>query len=120
MFNGSTDSCFQLNHFNPGVFDDFMIDNDVEIELLLLKDAFNGPGRYPNIISIEDSELFDGSEVALMFRGYLSDFKETDLTVVIDDGTTLDIGLGLIRDFHNELGSGLDHVFEDGGIDRGT
>lgn len=55
-----------------------------------------------------------------MFRGYLSDFKETYLAVVVDDGTTLDVGFGLVGDFHDEFGAGFDHVFEDGGVDGGT
>ena len=33
MFNGSTDGRFQLDYFDTGVFDAFVVDTDVEVAL---------------------------------------------------------------------------------------
>ena len=72
-----------------------------------------------------------------MFRWDLGNFEQANLTLVIDESSTLfsrplsviyerirvkqdtnlDIGLGLISDFHEELGIGVDHVLEDPLVD---
>lgn len=44
VFDGSSDGGFQLNHFNPGVLDNFVVDNDVQVEGVSVEDAFDGPG----------------------------------------------------------------------------
>ena len=48
-----------------------------------------------------------------MLVGYLRDLEQADGAVVVDESTTLDIGLGLVSDFHDELGLSIDHVLQD-------
>jgi len=55
-----------------------------------------------------------------MLLGDLGDFKQTDGTLVIDDGTTLDVSLGLVGQLHNVLGLRVDHVLENAEIDDGA
>ena len=74
-----------------------------------------------------------------MFRRDLSNFEQANLTLVIDESSTLfsrmflaicewmrikrdanlDVGLGLISDLHEELGLAVNHVLENPLIDAG-
>lgn len=117
MFYCGPDGGFELDYFGAGVLDNLVVDDDIEFENVLVENAFDGPGGNPNVVGVENPELFDGSEVAFVFSGNLGDFEEADLAVVIDDCTTLDIRLGLVSDFHDEFSASFDHVFEDGRID---
>ena len=47
-----------------------------------------------------------------MVRGDLSNLKELDLVLVLDQGASLDIGAGLVGDLHDVLGVALEHVVE--------
>lgn len=58
-----------------------------------------------------------GFEVFDMLGRDLRDFEEADATFVVDEGTTLDVGLGLVGDLHKELGLGLLHVLQNRRID---
>jgi hypothetical protein len=59
-------------------------------------------------------------EVFEMLRWNLSYLKEADATIIVNEGTTLDIGLGLVRDLHQELRTRVNHVLKDLVIDYGT
>jgi hypothetical protein len=48
-----------------------------------------------------------------MFAGYLCEFQKSDLSIIVDQGTSLDIGHGLVGDFHNKLGIRIHHVVKD-------
>lgn len=50
----------------------------------------------------------------------MSDFEQADGTFVVDEGSSLDVGLGLIGDFHDKLGVAVDHVLENGFVDPGV
>jgi len=65
-------------------------------------------------------ELPGGAELVQVVLGDLGDLKEPCLAVVINDGTTLDIGLGLVGDLHNVLGLRVDHGLHDVEINNGT
>lgn len=51
---------------------------------------------------------------------HLSDLKKPDSSLVVDDCTTLDIGLGLVGDLHDVLGLTVDHCLHDVEVDDGT
>ena len=63
----------------------------------------------PDVVGVEVLEFLDRLELVGVLFGNLSDFKKTDRALVIDDGSTLDICLGLVGQLHNVLGIGLDH-----------
>ena len=52
-----------------------------------------------------------------MLLGNLGDFEKTGLALVVNDGTTLDIGLGLVGQLHDVLSLGVNHVLEDLEVD---
>jgi hypothetical protein len=52
--------------------------------------------------------------------GDLSDLQKPSLSVVVNDGTTLDVCLGLVGDLHDVLGLGVDHGLHDVEVDDGT
>jgi hypothetical protein len=52
--------------------------------------------------------------------GDLGDLKKPCLSIVINDGTTLDIRLGLVGDFHDVLGLRIDHGLHNVEINNGT
>ena len=43
----------------------------------------------------------------------LGDFQKPGLSVVVNDGTTLDVCLGLVGDFHDVLGLRVNHGLHD-------
>lgn len=55
-----------------------------------------------------------------MLLGDLGDFEQADRALLVDDGTTLDVSLGLVGQLHDVLGVGLHHVLEDAEIDNGA
>jgi hypothetical protein len=59
-------------------------------------------------------------ELLEVLRRDLGDLEQTDGALVVDEGTTLDVSLGLVRDLHKELGLGLDHVLENLVVDDGA
>ena len=67
----------------------------------------------PEVVRVEDLELANGLEVLDVLVWYLRDLEQTDRAIVVDEGTTLNIRLRLVRNLHDELGLRLDHVLED-------
>ena len=65
-------------------------------------------------------ELSGGAELVEVVLGDLSNFEQSDLSVVVDDGTTLDVGLGLVSDLHDVLGLRVDHGLHDVQVDDRT
>ena len=55
-----------------------------------------------------------------MIFGDLCDFQQSDITIVVDDGSALDIGLGLVCDFHDVLCLSVDHSLEDVEVDNSS
>jgi len=52
--------------------------------------------------------------------GNLSDLEQTKATLVVDQSTSLDVGLGLVGDLHDVLGLGVNHLLQDVEVDGGT
>lgn len=55
-----------------------------------------------------------------MLRRHLGNFQQTNLTIIVNDRTTLDIGLRLVGQLHQELSLALDKVLQDTQINIGT
>lgn len=55
-----------------------------------------------------------------MVLGDLSDLQKPCLSIVINDGSTLDVCLGLVGDLHDVLGLRVDHGLHDVEVDDGT
>ena len=55
-----------------------------------------------------------------MVLGDLGDLEKADLTIVVDDRSTLDVGLGLVSDLHDVLGLAVDHGLHDVQVDDGA
>ena len=66
----------------------------------------------PQIIGVEDLELAHGLEILDVLVWHLSDFEQTDPSIVIDQSTTLDVRLGLVGHLHDELRLRVDHVLQ--------
>lgn len=116
MLDTGTDGRLELDHLLT-TLGGLVVDDDLQLHGLLLHDALDGLEVDPQVVGVEDLELLDRLEVLNMLVGHLGNLEQTDVTVVINEGTALDIGLGLVGDLHHELGVGLDHVVEDVEID---
>lgn len=55
-----------------------------------------------------------------MLLGDLGNLQQADIALVVDNGTTLDVSLGLVGKLHNVLGLGLHHVLQDAQVHDGT
>jgi hypothetical protein len=92
-------------------------------------------GKLTNVVGVEDLfisfvrvrlwskaylELPGRAELVEVVLGDLSDLQKPCLSIVINDGTTLDIRLGLVGNFHDVLGLGVDHGLHDVEINNGT
>lgn len=55
-----------------------------------------------------------------MIFGNLSNLEQPRLAIVVNDGTTLDVGLGLVSDLHDVFGLSIHHGLEDVEIDYST
>lgn len=65
-------------------------------------------------------EFPGGAEFVEVVLGDLSDLEQSDLAVVVDDRSTLDVRLGLVRDLHDVLGLRVDHRLHDVQVDDST
>jgi hypothetical protein len=65
-------------------------------------------------------ELPGRAELVKVVLGDLGDFQQSCLSVVINDGSTLDVGLGLVGDLHDVFGLRVDHGLHDVEINDGT
>lgn len=102
MLDGGTDGGLQLNDLFA-IVRSFVVNNDLHIQLAVVDNALDGFKRDPQVVSVEDLELFDGLEIVGMRRGHLSNLEQSDLSLVVDDRSSLDICLRLISYFHQEF-----------------
>lgn len=98
--------------------DGLLVGNNLHLELVLLDNTLNGAKVHPDVIGVEVLELLDGLELVDVLLGHLGDFKETDLALIVDDCTTLDIGLGFVGQFHDIFSLGVNHVLQDAGVNN--
>jgi len=123
--DGSTDCSFQLQDSQIALTlfvsrNGFLVGNDLHLELMIVNNALNCLQIEPDIVCIEVFELFDTLELLDVVRWDLGNFQKTDGTLIVDDGTTLDICLCFVGQFHNVLSLSFDHVVEDVHVDNGT
>ena len=100
--------------------DGFLVGDDLHLEFVLLDHALDGTQVHPDVVGVEVLELLDGLELVDVLLGHLGNLQQTGLALVVDDGTTLDIGLGLVGQLHDVLGTGVGHVLQDPEVHDGT
>lgn len=115
--DGGTDSSLELDNANVGLTllvgrDRLAVGNDLHGEFVALDNALDGAEVHPDVVGVEVLELLDRLELVDVLLGNLGDFEETSLALVVNDGTTLDVGLGLVGQLHEVLGLGVHHVLE--------
>jgi hypothetical protein len=120
--DGSTDSGLKLDNGDIGLSllvtgNGLAVGDNLHLKLIVLNNALDGLEVKPDVVGVEVLELLDGLELVNMLLRNLGDFEQADRALVIDNGTTLDIGLGLVGQLHDVLGVGLHHVLEDAEID---
>lgn len=91
--------------------------DDLEVELVVGQDTLDGFEVDPQRVTVEDLELLDRLEVLYVLLWHLSNLQQTNLALVVDESSTLDIGLGFVRYLGDELGLRVDHVLEDVEVD---
>jgi len=121
--DGSTDSGLQLVDGLVGLTllvsrDRLLVGNNLHLELVLLNDTLDGLDIHPDVVGVEVLELLDGLELVDVLFGNLGDLEQADLAVLVNDGTTLNISLGLVSQLHDVLGLGVNHVLQDAEIDN--
>jgi len=119
VFDGSTDSCFKLND-SLTLVGDLVVDNDLQVERIFIHDPLDGLKVTPNVVGVEDLELSSRAELIQVVFWHLGDLEKPDSSLVVDDCTTLDVGLGLVGDLHDVLGLTVDHCLHDVEVHDGT
>src|SRR5258708_5737696 len=112
VFDGRTNSRLELNN-RRAIIRRFIVDDNVELHALIFDDAFDGREGDVYRIGVEVLELAHALEVLDVLARYLGDFEQANLTLVLDDRTTLDVRLSLVRQLHEKLGLRLDKVVKD-------
>ena len=115
--NGSTDGGLELNDGNIGLAllvarDGLAVGDNLHLELVVLNNALDGVEVEPDVVSVEVLELLDRLELVDVLLGDLGNFEQADRALVVNDGTTVDIGLGLVGQFHDVLSLSLHHVLQ--------
>ena len=141
--DGSTDSSLELDDGNVCLallvcWDRLLVGNDLHGELVVLNNALDGLEVHPDVVGVEVLELVNAEnnvsrcvrsrwqyanlrlELVDVLLGNLGNLEKTRLTLVVDDGTTLNIGLGLVSHLHDVLSLAVEHVLEDVHVDNST
>ena len=100
--------------------DGLFVGDDLHLEFVLLDHTLDGTEVHPDVVRVEVLELLDGLELVDVLLGHLGNLQQTGLALVVDDGTTLDISLGLVGQLHDVLGTGVGHVLQDTEVHDGT
>lgn len=123
--DGGTDGSLELDDADVALTllvtgDGLSVGDDLHLELVVLNNTLDGLDVHPDVVGVEVLELLDGLELVDMLLGDLSNLEQANGALVVDDGTTLDIGLGLVGQLHDVLGVGLHHVLQDAQVNNGT
>ena len=123
--DGGSDGGLELDDADIGLAllvgrDGLAVGDDLHGKLVVLDNTLDSAEVHPDVVGVEVFELLDRLELVDVLLWHLGDFEEAGLALVIDDSTTLDVCLGLVRKLHDVLGLGLDHVLENVEIDDGT
>lgn len=123
--DGGTDGSLELEDGNVRLAllvtgNGLAVGDNLHSQLVVLHDTLDGAEVQPDVVGVEVLELLDGLELVDVLLGHLGDFKQADGSLVVNDGTTLDVGLGLVGQLHDVLGLGLNHVLEDAQVNDGA
>ena len=119
VLDGGTDGGLELDDgFSLG--GDLVVDNDLQVQLVVVQNALHRGQLHPHRVGVEDLELVDVLELFQVIRGHLGDFEQTEVALVVDQGTSLDVGLGLVGELHEVLGLRVDHLLVNVQVDGGT
>lgn len=123
--DGSTNGGLQLVDGLVGLTllvsrDGLLVGDDLHLQLVLLHHTLDGTEAHPDVVGVEVLELLDGLELVDVLLGDLSNFEQTGLALVVNDGTTLDVSLGLVGQLHDVLSLGVNHVLKNAEIDDST
>lgn len=88
------------------------VGDNLHAQFIVLNHALDGLEVDPQVVGVEVLELLDGLELLGALLGHLRNLQESHRAVVVNNGTTLDIGLGLVGKLHNVLALRLDHVLQ--------
>lgn len=97
-----------------------LVGDDFHLELVLLDNPLDGAQVHPDVVGVEVLELLDRLELVDVLLGHLGNLQQTGLALVVDDGTTLDVGLGLVSQLHDVVGLGVDHVLQNAQVNDGA
>lgn len=132
--NSGTDGSFKLDNGLASI-SNLVVDNDFKTERILVHDPLDGSQITPNVVGVDysglafnlihrmsptDLEFSSAAELIKVILGNLRNLEQPRLAIVVNDGTTLDVGLGLVSDFHNVFGLSVNHGLEDVEIDDST
>jgi len=119
VLDGGTDSGLELDDgFSAG--SDLVVDNDLEVQLFVVEHTLDSATLHVQVVGVEDLESGNVLELVEVVLGNLSDLEQTKATLVVDQSTSLDIGLGLVGDLHDVLGLRVDHLLQDVEVDGGS
>lgn len=120
--DSGTNSSFKLQDVDVrgALRDGLLVGDDLRLDSIRLDQSLHGTQINPQVICVEVLELLDTLKFLNVLLRHLSDLQQSHLTVVVDQSTTLDIGSGLVGQFHDVFGTGLDHVVQDLSVDGGT
>lgn len=121
--NGSTDGSLELNDADIALAllvtgDGLAVGNDLHFQLVVLNNTLDGFDVHPDVVGVEVLELLDRLELVNVLLGNLGDFQQAHGALVVDDGATLDVSLGLVGKLHNVFGLCLHHVLQDAQINN--
>lgn len=132
--NSGTDGSFKLDNGLASI-SNLVVDNDFKTERILVHDPLDGSQITPNVVGVDysglaftlihrmaptDLEFSSAAELIKVILGNLRNLEQPRLAIVVNDGTTLDVGLGLVSDLHNVFGLSVNHGLEDVEIDDST
>lgn len=123
--DGSSDSGLELDNRDVGLAllvtrDGLSVGDNLHLQLVVLNHPLDGLEVQPDVVGVEVLELLDRLELVDVLLGDLGNLEESDRALVVDDGTTLDVSLGLVGQLHDVLGVGLHHVLQDSQVNNGS
>lgn len=125
VFDGGTDSGLQLDNADVSLTllvgrDGLFVGDNLHLEFVVLNHSLDGAEVHPDVVGVEVLELLDRLELVDVLLGDLGNLQQSSAALVINDSTTLDISLGLVRQLHDVLSLGFNHVLQDAEVDHGT
>lgn len=98
----STDGSLQLDHAHS-VVQRLVVNDDLHVHALVVQHALDRVQLRPNVVGVEELERLHRLEVVDVLVRHLRDFQQSQLVLVLNQSSTLDVGPGFISDLHHEL-----------------